>query len=74
MNEKAKTYICNCPDSYTIYSRGQCPHRAHRVLILTGCEADPGDLLFFSVPDSALKIFVVYTVGSQWEMKGLNRD
>lgn len=74
MNEKAKTYICNCPDSYTIYNHGQCRHRAHRVLIFTGCEADPGDLLFFSLLDSALKIFVVYTVGSQWEMKGLNRD
>lgn len=74
MSEKAKTYICNCPYSYAIYNCGQCPHRTHGVLISTGCEADPGDSPFFSVPDSALKIFVEYTVCSQWEMKGLNRD
>lgn len=63
--QKAKTYICNCADSYTIENHGQCLHRAQRVLILTGCEADPGNLLLFSVPDYTLKIFVVYTACSQ---------
>lgn len=67
--QKAKTYICNCLDSYTIENCGQCLHRAQRLLILTGCEADPGNLCFF--PDYPLKVFVVHTACSQWDTNGL---